>query len=91
MTGAQFATNEVLQSGLTLLQVARQVSGRAEFLADHAGQTNAVYVDSLYQSGLGRPVDATGAALLTAALTNGQSHGAMPCSTSLQAWKPPAT
>ena len=62
----------MLQSGLTLQQVAQQISTTAEFLADHVGQTNAAYVNSMYQNGLGRPVDSTGSALLTAALNNGQ-------------------
>ena len=47
LAGAQFATNEVLQSGLSLLQVAQQISSTSEFLADHAGQTNTAYVNSL--------------------------------------------
>ena len=70
IAGAQFATNEVLQSGLTLQDVAQQISTTTEFLADHANQTNAAYVASLYQAGLGRPADAVGSAL-TAALNNG--------------------
>ncbi len=72
LAGAQFATNEVLQGGLSLLQVAQQISLTPEFLADHASQTNSAYINNLYQSGLGRPVDPAGSAQLTAALNNGQ-------------------
>ena len=71
IAGAQFATNEVLQSGLTLQQVAQQITATPEFLADHANQSNSAYVASLYQAGLGRPADAVGSALATA-LNNGQ-------------------
>jgi hypothetical protein len=71
LPGVQFASNEVLQSGLSLLQVAQQIASTPEFVADHASQSNASYVNSLYQDGLGRSADQVGAAL-TSALNAGQ-------------------
>ena len=69
--GVRFASDEVLQSGRTLLQVAQQITSTPEFLADHASQSNASYIDSLYQDGLGRSADPASAAL-TSALNGGQ-------------------
>ena len=66
LSGVQFASSEVLQSGLSLLQVAQQIASTPEFLADHASQSNASYVSSLYQGGLGRATDPAGAALTSA-------------------------
>ncbi len=71
LTGSQYATNEVLKLGLNLLQVAQQIATTPEFLTDHAAQSNAAYVGSLWQDGLGRAADATGGGL-TAALNAGQ-------------------
>ncbi len=49
---AQFTNG--LQGGLTLAQVAADLAASPEFLADHAGQSNADLVRSLYANGLGR-------------------------------------
>ena len=43
-----------LQGGLTAQQLAQDLAASPEFLADHAGQSNAALVTSLYSNGLGR-------------------------------------
>ncbi len=72
VSGVQFATSEMLQAGLTALQVAQQIASTPEFLADHAGQGNADYVNSLYQAGLGHGADMAAQALWGGALASGQ-------------------
>ena len=62
----------MLQAGLTALQVAQQIASTPEFLADHAGQGNADYVNSLYQAGLGHGADMAAQALWGGALASGQ-------------------
>jgi hypothetical protein len=58
------------------LQLASVIAGSAEFAADHAGQSNAAYVNSLYQDGLGRSADAAGGAFWTGLLNSGQASQA---------------
>jgi hypothetical protein len=58
-------------SVLTPPQLAAQIAGSPEFLADHAGQSNSDYVGSLYQNGLGRPVEAGGASYWSSLLNSG--------------------
>jgi hypothetical protein len=48
-----------LSAGLTPLQLAQEIATSAEFNADHAGSSNAAFVSSLYQAGLGRTPDAS--------------------------------
>jgi hypothetical protein len=43
-----------LSAGLTPLQLAQEIATSPEFVADHAGSSNAAFVTSLYQDGLGR-------------------------------------
>ena len=57
-------------AAITPAAFAAQISASAEFAADHAGQGNAAYVNSLYQAGLGRAADA-GASYWTGLLNNG--------------------
>jgi hypothetical protein len=53
------------------LQVAASIASSPEFAADHAGQSGEVYVNSLYQAGLGRPADPQGTAFWAGQLSSG--------------------
>ena len=57
-------------AALTPAQFAAQIASSAEFAIDHASQSNAAYVNSLYLDGLGRPADA-GASFWTGLLNTG--------------------
>lgn len=48
------AWEQQLNAGLTPQQLAFAIASSAEFATDHAGSSNAAYVTSLYQNGLGR-------------------------------------
>jgi len=61
---------------LTPLQLAAQIVASSEFIADHAGQSNAAFVASLYEDGLGRAPDPSGAAFWTGLLNSGQASQA---------------
>ena len=65
----------LLSSGTTLRQVANQMSNSAEFLAHHAGQTDAQYVDSLYVAELGRHADSAGLTSYVDQLASGYTRG----------------
>jgi hypothetical protein len=56
---------------LTPAELAAGIAGSAEFAAVHGGQSDADYVGSLYQAGLGRAADQAGAAYWTGALAGG--------------------
>jgi hypothetical protein len=56
-------------------QFAAGIAGSAEFAADHAGQSNAAYVNSLFEAGLGRPADPSGSAYWTGLLNGGATRG----------------
>ena len=58
-------------SVLTPAQLAGAIVGSAEFAADHASQSNAAYVNSLYQAGFGRAADPAGLAAWTGVLSSG--------------------
>ena len=53
------AWEQQLNAGLTPLQLARDIATSAEFNAEHAGSSNAAFVTSLYQDGLGRTPSAS--------------------------------
>jgi hypothetical protein len=55
----------------TPAQIAAGIAASPEFLADHASQSNAAYVTSLYQAGLGRAPDVAGLASWTSTLSTG--------------------
>jgi hypothetical protein len=59
----------------TPAQFASGIAGSAEFAADHTGQSNAAYVNSLYEVGLGRPADPSGSAFWTELLGGGATRG----------------
>ena len=52
---ASLASFKAAVASLTPGQIAGQIAGSAEFLGDHAGQSNTAFVNSLYEDGLGRP------------------------------------
>jgi hypothetical protein len=60
-----------VQSGLSLQDFGSLVAGSSEFTTDHGAQTDADYIDSLYQNGLARPADVQGAAWWTGLLNAG--------------------
>ena len=60
-------------AGMTPLQLASAIAGSSEFAADHAGLSNAAYVNSLYLDGLGRSADPAGGAFWTGLLNSGQA------------------
>jgi hypothetical protein len=60
-----------LRGGLTTLQLFQQIAASPEFAALHGGQDNGSYVASLYQAGLGRAPDVSGAAFFNGLLTSG--------------------
>jgi hypothetical protein len=51
---------DFLGSGGTAAQLAQMISQSPEFQSLHSQQSDPAYIDSLYQSGLGRPADAGG-------------------------------
>jgi hypothetical protein len=55
----------------TPAQIAAGIAASPEFLADHGSQTNAAFVTTLYQDGLGRTPDPAGLASWTTALNSG--------------------
>jgi hypothetical protein len=66
-----------LNNGLTALQVFQGIAGSAEFQALHGAQTNAAFVGSLYQDGLGRAPDPSGGAYYTGLLNGGASRASV--------------
>ncbi len=70
------ASFKVELAHLTPAQLAAQIAGSAEFTAAHATQSNAAYVNSLFQDGLGRPAGpGAGSAYWVGVLNNGASRG----------------
>jgi hypothetical protein len=55
-------------------QLAAAIAASPEFLAEHTGQDNTAYVNSLYQGGVGRIPDPAGLSTWTTALANGSSR-----------------
>jgi hypothetical protein len=60
-----------MQDGMTLTDLGAAIANSAEFTALHSGQSNADFVTSLYQGGLGRQPEAAGATFWTSQLNNG--------------------
>jgi hypothetical protein len=56
-------------------QLAAGLAGSAEFATDHAGQSNAAFVNSLYEAGIGRAADPSGSSFWTGLLDGGTSRG----------------
>jgi hypothetical protein len=61
----------LLKNGATPAQLAQDLTTTPEFQALHAQQTNAQYVESLYEGGLGRQADQGGAQGWVSALQSG--------------------
>jgi hypothetical protein len=57
----------------TAQQLSQTMTIAPEFTALHAGQSNADYVNSLYQNGLGRAADTAGSNFWTGLLSSGQA------------------
>jgi hypothetical protein len=72
--GLAFWTN-ALKNGETSSQLAQVLTSSAEFQAIHGQQTDLQYVQSLYQSGLGRQAEAAGADGWVNTLQSGASRG----------------
>jgi hypothetical protein len=66
-----------LNTGATPAQLAQVFAQSPEFQSLHGQQTDLQYVDSLYQSGLGRPADPGGEAAWVSALQTGTSRGGL--------------
>jgi hypothetical protein len=66
-----------LSHGGTLEQAAVVLIGSPEYRTKRGGNTDQGFLDALYQDALGRPIDASGQATFSAALTNGASHEAV--------------
>ena len=64
-----------LAAGTTFRQIANQMSQSPEFLAAHAGQSDAQYIESLYHAELGRGSDAGGLAAYEDQLAHGFTRG----------------
>ncbi len=66
-----------LTTGGTLEQVQAAIVGSDEFFQSQSGGTNEGFLESLYQDGLSRSIDATGRSLFTAALDRGENRRAV--------------
>ena len=62
---------QLLENGLSLHDFGVDIVNSAEFAADHANQSNAAFVASLYEGGLGRAPEPQGAAFWTGKLDSG--------------------
>ncbi len=74
--GLDFYVDRMEDRGMSLVAVANDLSGSAEFQAATGGLSDRQFIDYVYQHALGRSADATGATYYTQALSNGMSRGA---------------
>lgn len=74
--GLDFWLDRMEDRGMTLLTVADELSGSAEFQQATGGLTNAQFVDYVYQQALNRAPDAGGKTYWTERLDAGLSRGA---------------
>jgi serralysin len=73
-TGGLKGWTNLLKNGATPAQLAQDLTTTPEFQALHAQQTNAQYVESLYEGGLGRQADQGGAQGWVSALQSGATR-----------------
>jgi uncharacterized delta-60 repeat protein len=64
-----------LAAGATQEQVAAEIVGSPEYFQNRGGGTNAGFLAALYQDALNRPIDATGLAGFSQAMSNGMTPG----------------
>jgi Domain of unknown function (DUF4214) len=65
------ANAETALASITPADLANGIAASPEFQALHGGQSNAAYVNSLYEAGLGRAADASGSQFWTNLLDTG--------------------
>jgi hypothetical protein len=69
------AWTNLLNSGVTPVQLAQSIAASPEFQALHGAQSNTDYVNSVYQNALGRPAEPEGLAAWTNTLQAGGNRG----------------
>ncbi|KQM50072.1 hypothetical protein ASE69_20895 [Sphingomonas sp. Leaf208] len=74
--GLDYYVDQMEDRGLTLFNVANDLSGSMEFQAATGGLSNEQFVSYVFQHALSRSPDAGGSAYYTHALDNGMSRGA---------------
>jgi hypothetical protein len=74
--GLDYYVDQMEDRGMSLVAVANDLAGSAEFQAATGGLNNGQFVDYVYSHALGRAADAGGKAYYTQALDQGMSRGA---------------